>query len=99
MSLANFHSEISRLAGEAEQMRRSPLEGKPEAETKSRLLEPLLNALGYTPECRTPEAKIKSLIRTTTWVDYLLKPEVSARPVLMFEAKSLWDKDIWEANK
>jgi len=99
MSLENFQTEISRLVVESEQMRRSPLEGKPEDATKSRLLEPLLNALGYTPECRTPEGKIKSLIRTTTWVDYLLKPEVTARPVLMFEAKSLWDKDIWETNK
>ncbi|MBD2552140.1 N-6 DNA methylase [Limnothrix sp. FACHB-708] len=99
MSLKNFQAEVMRLAGEAEQMQRSPREGKPEDATKSRLLEPLLNALGYTPECRTPEGKIKSLIRTTTWVDYLLKPEAGTRPVLMFEAKSLWDKDIWESNK
>ena len=99
MSLASFQAEISRLIIEAEQMRRFPLEGKPEDATKSRLLEPLIAALGYTPEHRTPEGKIKSLIRTTTWVDYLLKPEASARPVLMFEAKSLWDKDIWESNK
>ncbi|MFM7885771.1 MAG: Eco57I restriction-modification methylase domain-containing protein, partial [Pseudanabaena sp.] len=99
MSLENFQAEILRLVDEAEQMQRSPREGKPEDATKSLLLEPLLNALGYTPECRTPEGKIKSLIRTTTWVDYLLKPEVGARPVLMFEAKSLWDKDIWGSNK
>lgn len=99
MALKNFQAEISRLVVEAEQMQRSPREGKPEEATKSRLLEPLLIALGYTPECRTPEGKIKSLIRTTTWVDYLLKPEASARPVLMFEAKSLWDRDIWETNK
>jgi len=99
MSLENFQTEISRLVVESEQMLRSPLEGKPEDATKSRLLEALLHALGYTPECRTPEGKIRSLIRTTTWVDYLLKPEANARPVLMFEAKSLWDKDIWETNK
>jgi type I restriction-modification system DNA methylase subunit len=99
MSLENFQAEISRLVVEAEQMQRSPREGKPEEATKSRLLEPLLIAFGYTPECRTPEGKIKSLIRTTTWVDYLLKPEAGARPILMFEAKSLWDKDIWENNK
>lgn len=99
MSLENFQAEISRLVVEAEQMQRSPRDGKPEEATKSRLLEPLLIALGYTPECRTPEGKIKSLIRTTTWVDYLLKPEAGARPILMFEAKSLWDKDIWENNK
>ena len=99
MSLENFQAEILRLVVEAEQMQRSLREGKPEEATKSRLLEPLLIALGYTPECRTPEGKIKSLIRTTTWVDYLLKPEAGARPVLMFEAKSLWDKDIWESNK
>ncbi|MGB3207222.1 MAG: N-6 DNA methylase [Crinalium sp.] len=99
MSLENFQSEISRLVVEAEQLLRSPRAGQAEAETKSRLLEPLLNALGYTPECRTPEGKIRSLMRTTTWVDYLLKPEASSRPVLMFEAKSFWDRDIWEANK
>jgi type I restriction-modification system DNA methylase subunit len=99
MSLENFQAEILRLVVESEQMQRSPREGKPEEATKSRLLEPLLTALGYTPECRTPEGKIKSLIRTTTWVDYLLKPDADARPVLMFEAKSLWDKDIWESNK
>ena len=84
---------------EAEQMQRSLREGRPEEATKSRLLELLLNALGYTPACRTPEGKIKSLIRTTTWVDYLLKPEAGARPVLMFEAKSLWDKNVWESSK
>ena len=89
MSVEDFQVEISRLVVEAEQMQRSPREGKPEEATKSSLLEPLLNALGYTPECCTPEGKIKSLIRTTTWVDYLLKPEAGARPVLMFEAKSL----------
>ena len=99
MAVENFQAEISRLVVEAEQMQRSPRGGKPEEATKSRLLEPLLNALGYSPECRTPEGKIKSLIRTTTWVDYLLKPEAGARPVLMFEAKSLWDKNIWESNK
>jgi type I restriction-modification system DNA methylase subunit len=99
MSLENFQAEISRLVVEAEQMQRETRDGKPEEATKSRLLEPLLIALGYTPECRTPEGKIKSLIRTTTWVDYLLKPEAGARPILMFEAKSLWDKDIWENNK
>jgi len=99
MPLENFQKEILRLVIEAEQMLRSPQEGKPEDATKSRLLEPLLNALGYTPQYRTPEGKIKSLLRTTTWVDYLLKSETSARPVLMFEAKSLWDKDIWESNK
>lgn len=99
MSLENFQTEVMRLVAEAEQMLRSPREGKPEDATKSRLLEPLLNTLGYTPECRTPEGKIRSLLRTTTWVDYLLKPEAIARPVLMFEAKSLWDKDIWETNK
>jgi type I restriction-modification system DNA methylase subunit len=99
MSFVNFQSKISRLVGEAEEMQRSPRAGQPEAETKSRLLEPLLNALGYISEYRVPEGKIRSLIRTMTWVDYLLKPEISASPVLMFEAKSLWDANIWEANK
>lgn len=50
MPLENFQKEILRLVIEAEQMLRSPQEGKPEDATKSRLLEPLLNALGYTPQ-------------------------------------------------
>jgi hypothetical protein len=99
MTVENFQAEVTRLITESAEMEKSLQAGQPEAETKSRLLEPFLNALGFTPECRTPEGSIRSLIRTTTWVDYLLKPAPKDRPVLMFEAKSLWDQDIWEKNK
>ena len=77
----------------------SPRTGKPEENTKDGLIVPILDALSYTSEYRTLEGAIRSLIGTTTWVDYLLRHEVGKHPKLLFEAKSLWDKNIWETNE
>ncbi|MDD1427966.1 Eco57I restriction-modification methylase domain-containing protein [Dolichospermum sp. ST_sed9] len=98
MSLSQFRQHITNLITTAEQMLGSSRSGKPEENTKNSLLVPFLDALGYTAEYRTLEGAIRSLFGTTTWVDYLLRPDVGKHPKLMFEAKSLWDKNIWETN-
>ncbi|AVZ31024.1 Eco57I restriction-modification methylase domain-containing protein [Nodularia spumigena] len=99
MSLPEFRAQIAKLVTTAENMLLSRRAGKPEENTKDNLITPFLDALGYTREYRTPEGSILSLIGTTTWVDYLLLPEVNQHPKLMFEAKSLWDKNIWNTNE
>ena len=98
MSFPQFQQHLTNLITTAETMLRSSRSGKPEEHTKDSLIVPFLNALGYTTEYRTLEGSIRSLIGTTTWVDYLLRNEVGNHPKLMFEAKSLWDKNIWETN-
>ena len=98
MSLSQFRQHITNLITTAEQMLGSSRSGKPEENTKNSLIVPFLDALGYTAEYRTLEGAIRSLFGTTTWVDYLLRPEVGKHPKLMVEAKSLWDKNIWETN-
>jgi len=99
MSIERFEAEITRLINIMEQILGHPSRGQPEAETKNRLIEPFLNALGYGSEYRTPEGTIRSLRGTTNWVDYLLRDEANSIPKLMFEVKSLWDNNIWEQNK
>jgi hypothetical protein len=99
MSLSQFRENITQLITTAETMLGSPRSGKPEENTKDSLIVPVLDALGYTSEYRTLEGAIRSLIGTTTWVDYLLRNEIGKHPKLLFEAKSLWDKNIWEANE
>jgi hypothetical protein len=99
MSLPQFRDRLANLLTTAENMLHSPRSGKPEENTKDRLIEPFLDALGYTTEYRTLEGSIRSLIGTTTWVDYLLLPEARQHPKLMLEAKSLWERNIWEANE
>ena len=99
MSLLQFQQHITQLITTAETMLGSPRSGKPEENTKDGLIVPILDALSYTSEYRTLEGAIRSLIGTTTWVDYLLRHEVGKHPKLLFEAKSLWDKNIWETNE
>lgn len=99
MSLSQFQQHITELITTAETMLGSPRSGKPEENTKDSLIVPVLGALSYTSEYRTLEGAIRSLIGTTTWVDYLLRNEVGKNPKLLFEAKSLWDKNIWETNE
>ena len=99
MSLPEFRDQIAKLVTTAANMLLSRRAGKAEENTKDNLIAPFLDALGYTREYRTPEGSIRSLIGTTTWVDYLLRPEVNQHPKLMFEAKSLWDKNIWNTNE
>ena len=98
MSFPKFQQHLTNLITTAETMLASSRTGKPEENTKDSLIVPFLDALGYTTEYRTLEGAIRSLIGTTTWVDYLLRNQVGKHPKLMFEAKSLWDKNIWETN-
>ena len=98
MSFPKFQQHLTNLITTAETMLASSRTGKPEENTKDSLIVPFLDALGYTTEYRTLEGSIRSLIGTTTWIDYLLLNQVGKHPKLMFEAKSLWDKNIWETN-
>jgi type I restriction-modification system DNA methylase subunit len=96
MSLESFLEVLNDLLKRAREMLEAkPDQGKPEDATKDKLLAPLLEALGYSPEYRTSEGKIKSLVGTTEWVDYFLLSDRQKPPVLMVEAKSLWDEDLW----
>ena len=99
MSLTEFQSRLQELIATAETMLTSSRSGKPEENTKDRLIAPLLDVLDYRPEYRTLEGSIRSLLGTTTWVDYLLRPEAGRHPKFLLEAKSLWDKNIWEKNE
>ncbi|HED04607.1 MAG TPA: type IV site-specific deoxyribonuclease Eco57I, partial [Candidatus Fraserbacteria bacterium] len=99
MSLQRFLHRLPSLIERAQGMFRETCPGKPEENTKADLLNPFLEALGYGSGYRTLEGSIKSLQGTTTWVDYFLLPDDHQHPVIMVEAKSLWERDIWEKNK
>lgn len=99
MALAHFLSEVATLLGRAQDLEYARPDAKPEANTQDKLLGPLLDALGYGPDERTLEAGIRSLTLTKEWVDYFLLPEKRKAPWLMVEAKSFWDKNIWQTNK
>lgn len=65
--------------------------GKPEDNTKDKIIVPLLDALGYTqPEYRIVETSIAG-----GWVDYSLKVEEDGPPVVLVEAKPIFDSDLW----
>lgn len=96
MPVEQFLETITTLLQRARQMlAEGEGRGQPEENTKDKLLEPLLEALGYGPSYRTREGNIKSLVGTNTWVDYFLLPERQKAPTLMVEAKSLWESDLW----
>ncbi len=78
-----------------------PGRGKPEEVTKDRLIAPLLEALGFDADHRTPEASIRrSGISQLTWVDYVLKRNPDDyKGLALFEAKSLLDVDLWKKYK
>ena len=99
MTLVDFCERLQGLITTAEQLLAEPPRGKGEENTKDRLIEPCLEALGYGPNYRTLEGAIRSLWGTTTWVDYLLRQDTGKHPKLMLEAKSLWEKNIWQANE
>jgi len=100
MPLQEFVNRLLALITQAQDLlTRESIVGQPEANTRSRLLDPLLDSLGYTPEYRPAEVAIKSLQSTTDWVDYFLLPEVNSHPAMMLEAKSLWEKGIWRQHK
>ena len=99
MDLETFKTLLQELIVTAETMLIEKRQGKGEENTKDKLLEPFLDALGYSPEYRTLEGSIRSLLGTTTWVDYFLRPEAGKHPKLMWEAKSLWETNIWDKNE
>ena len=97
MPRENFLETLPILLQRAQEMlAEGPGRGKPEENTKDKLLTPFLEGLGYQPEHRTLEGNIKSLTGTKEWVDYFLLPERQKPPALMVKAKSLWDENIWE---
>ena len=95
-----FFSEAQRLVELAERTLENQPPGQREATTKDRLIEPLLDAMGYGPELRACEGAIRSLRGTREWVDYfLMENETARRPHLMIEAKSLWEENLWETDQ
>ncbi|MFN5514652.1 MAG: hypothetical protein ACK5CA_07860 [Cyanobacteriota bacterium] len=62
MSMENFSAALQDLSSVAESLLTAPRQGKGEENTKDRLLEPFLDALGYGPEYRTLEGAIRSLV-------------------------------------
>lgn len=97
MSIEQFLETIPTLLQRARRMlAEGEGRGQPEESTKDKLLEPLLEALGYDPDYRAREGNIKSLVGTNTWVDYFLLPDRQKAPALMVEAKSLWESDLWK---
>ena len=99
MSLDSYLRLLPNLLDRAERLLNSVPEGKPEENTKDKVIAPLLEALGYGPDHRILEADIRSLAGTKTWVDYFLQREGKRLPVMMVEAKPIWEEDIWKANK
>ncbi len=97
MALSDFLTELQTLLDRSEALRAQRPEGKPEENTKGSLLTPFIEALGYGPDERTFEGTIKTL--TSEWVDYFLLPDKRRAPWMMLEAKSFWDKNLWDANK
>jgi len=102
--LDSFRIRLAALVADArrylEEGRAAATQGaKPEEFTKDRLITPLLEALGYRPDCRSLEGKIpSSLARTTHWADYFLLPDPRKRPWCMVEAKSLFKPGIWQLS-
>ena len=97
--LDNFADTVDMLVDRAEDMAGTVPGGKPEDATRDRLLEPFLDALGYSNEYRIREASVKGVTGATEWVDYFLEGDDRSIPFMMVEAKSLWDSGIWEDNR
>jgi Alw26I/Eco31I/Esp3I family type II restriction m6 adenine DNA methyltransferase len=65
--------------------------GKPEENTKAKIIEPLLDLLDFTsPEYRTLETGI-----ARGWIDYSLKLEDEGHPAILVEAKPIFERDLW----
>ncbi len=99
VALETFLKTLATLHNRAADLSAQRPDAKPEENTKDKLLTPFLEALGYGPDERTLEANIRSLTLSRGWVDYFLLPEQRRAPWLMVEAKSFWDKNLWEANR
>ncbi len=67
---------------------------KPEEVTKQKLLEPFLEALGYSRRLRQEVERGIGV----GWVDYQLNPGPGVPPIFV-EAKSITESSIWEANR
>jgi len=85
MSKDDFNSKFEALIATAKKLRVSGFGGQePEEATKTLLLEPLFEALGYLPNVN----QVREFKILGDSVDYLLK---SDRPLMFVEAKSLHD--------
>ena len=67
--LDNFADTVDMLVDRAEDMAGTVPGGKPEDATRDRLLEPFLDALGYSNEYRIREASVKGVTGATEWVE------------------------------
>ena len=96
--LTQLVADMPRVEAE---LRASPfgkLTAKPEAVTEDRLLKPLLDALGFDKDHRTPQTAIRnSLNDRTGWVDFRLNGSPTDRKGLaLLEAKPLLEtRDLW----
>jgi hypothetical protein len=73
--------------------------GKPEPNTKQRLIEPLLRALNYDVDHYVAEEQIRALYGAVRgWVDYGLQPEPPVTAAFI-EAKGLFEKDLWNKHQ
>ncbi len=85
MSKEDFNAQLERLIAKAKELGVSGFgEQEPEEATKTLLLEPLFQALGYLPNTN----QVREFKILGDAVDYLLK---SDRPLMFVEAKSLHD--------
>ncbi|MEZ4606608.1 MAG: hypothetical protein R2865_07380 [Deinococcales bacterium] len=70
MSIVKFNLFLKTLFERSADLKEHKSDAKPEALTQDSLLTPLLEALGYGPDERRPEAGIRSLTLSKEWVDY-----------------------------
>lgn len=102
---AKLEQLVEKVPRVEEDLRRIPAgragRGKPEETTKEKLITPLLEALGFDADHRTPEAGIRrSGVGELTWVDYILKKNPDDyKGLALFEAKSFSETDLWKKYK
>ena len=96
--LAELIEEVPRIEANLRFAPQGILSSKPEEETKNKLLNPLLDALGFDKNHRTMEFAIRqSNNERLGWVDYRLDSTPNdSKGLLLLEAKSLLEtKDLW----
>jgi hypothetical protein len=69
---------------------------QPEAWTRAKIIDPILNELGYLSQYREPE--FKPGVASPGWVDYLLK-DTQHDPAAFVEAKSVREADLWTRHR
>ena len=73
-----------------------PVGVKPEAWTLEKVIDPILNELGYLRQFREPEFKPGQ--DSPGWVDRLLK-DANLDPAVFVEAKSMRERDLWKRHR